>query len=414
MSFLSPLALALGAAAAAAVFVLHLITTRRPPPAFLPTARFVPVSDARAVSRASRPTDLLLLAMRVLAVLLVGGAFARPVLDGAGPRVRSVVLLDISASVGDPVAALALARERLTPGGALVVFDTAAREVRADSAIGSGDVSRGALSPALIAGARAAARVARGADSVRLVVVSPVGEDAVDAATRGIRAGWPGGIEVVRTPSVALQDAPPPPRLVTPLADDPLAPALARRAARRGAPEVRVVRGAVARADSTWAEGAGRVLVSWPLIDAEQVAPDAALIDGPPAAAFVAPLARLALPVEGTVIARWRDGAPAATQRSHGDGCIRRIAVGIPVAGDLTLRAPFADFLEQVVAPCRGWVAPAMEDSTLQWLRGSPGAAAARPLAAGAPTDSPLAAWLLASALLLLLAELVVRRGRDG
>ena len=77
MTFLAPLWLAVAAIAAGVVFALHLITTRRPPAAPLPTARFVPGGDARAASRASRPTDVPLLLLRVLALVLLGAAVAR-------------------------------------------------------------------------------------------------------------------------------------------------------------------------------------------------------------------------------------------------------------------------------------------------------------------------------------------------
>ncbi len=57
MSFLAPWMMAAGVLAAMGVFALHLLTTRRPPAVMLPTARFVPESEVRAVARASRPTS---------------------------------------------------------------------------------------------------------------------------------------------------------------------------------------------------------------------------------------------------------------------------------------------------------------------------------------------------------------------
>ncbi len=419
MSLLAPLLLGLGLAAGALVFGLHLITTRRPPAAPLPTARFVPVSEARAIARASRPTDLLLLALRLLAVVMIGAAFARPVLDAAGPAVRSVVLLDVSAAVADPAAARDTALARLTPGGALVVFDTAALEVGPDFAIVSDSVggaeARGALSPALLLGLRAATRIARGADSVRLVVVSPITQLAEDAATRAIRAGWPGGIVLVRVAARVGSSRSRGLRLVTDEAEDPLAPAVARLALPRGAEAVRITRSMPDAADSAWVRAGDRVLVHWPQARDAEVVADALFVPGPPATTLVAPLARLPLATgPGTtarVLVRWRDGAPAATQEPVGRGCLRQVAIGLPVAGDLTLRPAFDALLEHLTVPCAGRRAPLLADDSLAWLRGPAAAAAPAPaLASAAPVDDPAAAWLLAAALLALAAEWVIRR----
>ena len=411
MTFLAPIALVAGLAAATIVMVLHLITTVRPPAAPLPTARFVPVSEARAVSRASRPTDLLLLALRLLAVLCIGGAFARPVFDAAGPSVRSVVLLDRSGAVADPTAARSAARAALTEGGALVFFGGTAREVPVDSLdAGAPDAEGHALlSPALVAGARAAARIARGADSVRLVIVSPLTTASMDAATRSIRASWPGGIELVQLRAAVGSAATVPPRLVTSLADDPLAPALSRVSLEAAAREVRIVRRAAEPTDSAWVRAQARVLVVWPLIAHEGVASEGVYSTGRPAATLVTPLARIPLPQEGDVLARWSDGTPAVVQRREGSGCVRDVGIGIPLAGDITLRAAFAPLLTRIVAPCDGTPAAALPDSALGWLRGTGGAAAALGLAATAPVDSPLAAWLLGAALLALAVEWLLR-----
>ncbi len=422
MSFLAPLALAFGAVAAAAVVALHLLTTRRPPPLLLPTARFVPVSEARAVARASRPTDLLLLLLRLLAVLLVAAAFARPVRDAVGPRVRTVVLLDVSASVADRAAAAARARELSGVGGAVIGFDTAAREWPLDSvaslaaavtASTTGGPARGALSPAFVAARTAAARIARGADSLRLVLLSPLAEGAVDAATPALRAGWPGRVEIERL--VAAPDTAGAPRVqvVTPLDDDPIAPALDRLPAARGAHLVRLVRAAATASDSAWARAPGRVLLVWPARFTQPVAAEGVSALGPTPAPLVAPLARLPIPLSdgATVIARWSDAAPAAIQVTAGAGCIRTVGVGLPLAGDLTLRAPFTHFVEALVAPCAGIRGAAMPDSSVRWIAGTGPLAGARALAADAAHDATtLPAWLLAAALTLLAVELLVRR----
>lgn len=420
MSFLAPILLGLGIVAGAVVFGLHLITTRRPPPAPLPTARFVPVSEARAIARASRPTDLVLLALRLLAVVLIGAAFARPVLDAAGPAVRSVVLLDVSGAVADAAAARETALARLTPGGVLVVFDTAALEVGPGFAIVSDSVegaeARGALSPALLLGLRAATRIARGADSVRLVIVGPITLTAEDAATRQIRAGWPGGIELVRVAARVDSARRRGLSIVTNVADDPLAPAVARMAPVRADEAVRILRAPPSAADSEWVRSGDRVLVHWPFEREGEVAADALFAPGPDPVTLVAPLARLPLTarareVDAHVLVRWRDGTPAVTQERIGQGCLRHVTIGIPAAGDLTLRPAFDALLARITAPCAGRRAPPVADDSLGWLRGPSGAAApAAALASAAPVDSHAAAWLLGAALLALAAEWVIRR----
>ena len=443
MSFLAPIMLAVGAIAAAAVVALHLLTTRRPPTAVLPTARFVPVGDARAVARSSRPTDLLLLACRVLAVLLLGAAFAQPVLDLPGPSVRSVVMLDRSASVADAKAAARLAGERLTAGGALVVFDTVAHEQSVDTTDGAPSAAPraapGILSAALVVATRAGRRVARGADSVRLVLVSPLAEEEFDVATDALRAEWPGAIEIVRVAAVTDTARRGEVRLVSAIADDPLAPAIARldvarravarRAVARGAHEVRIARAAPSGADSAWVSEPGRVLVFWPSPRETVPVADGVTAFGLRTATIVAPLVRMPLDgssgsprrrvsremssapaVPSRVIARWRDGTVAATESPFAAGCVRSVGVGIPLAGDLTLRAPFDRFLDAMVEPCGGARGRAVTDSVVRRLAGGAQLASARRLAAGATADRGAAGLLLSLALVALAAEWLLRR----
>lgn len=441
MSFLTPFPLMLAALAAAIVVALHLLTTRRPPPLMLPTARFVPVAEARAVARASKPTDLVLLALRALALLLVGAAFARPVMDAAGPSVRAVVLLERSRAVADPAQALERARAEAGEGGAVVVFGAEAREASGDSlaalaaaaASGDasvhafGDVTSGSLSAAFIAARAAAARIAPGADSVRLVVVSPLVAGSVDAATRSLRESWPGRVELVRVAARVDTARGAAAELLTPLADDPLAPAIARLGGISGGDGVRIQRGPSTSADSAWVRGGDRVLLVWPARFEAPVRAMAvtALSDRDSSVTVVAPFARLPLAGDTTrVIARWNDGAPAVTQRALGAGCVRDVGVGVPLAGDITLRPPFARLLDALAVPCIGRTRAPLADSLVSWL----GPTATDDVAATpTPTPTPLAlarlvaaedstrssrlpAILLAIALAALAAEQVLRR----
>ena len=110
MSFLFP-AFLLGALAAAAPILLHFFARDRAPR--------LPFSDVRFLERAfvrhdrrRRLRELLLLALRVAALLLLAVAFARPFLDASGRGRRiTVLVVDRSLSLSAP-GQMALARER--------------------------------------------------------------------------------------------------------------------------------------------------------------------------------------------------------------------------------------------------------------------------------------------------------------
>ena len=100
MIFLAPWAFVIGALAAAGAVVLHLVAQQRPAAYLLPTARFIPDQRTLVSRVATRPRDLLLLALRALLLLCAGAAFARPVLTPARGTVAHIVLLDRSRAVG--------------------------------------------------------------------------------------------------------------------------------------------------------------------------------------------------------------------------------------------------------------------------------------------------------------------------
>lgn len=412
MSFLAPFWLAAAAIASVGVVALHLIITQRPPPSPLPTARFVPQGDARASSRAARPTDLLLLLLRCAALLLLGTAFAGPVTHASGSSLARVIVVDRSRGALGDVRDSAVA---LTRGGdALVLFDSSAAIVTsgaADSlrALVAGR-SRGSLSAALVGARRAARDLARGADSVELVIISPLTADELDAASPGLFAQWPGRARLVRTG--AARPAGVAVTLVSDDPDDALRPpiaALNARAGRGGATAaVRVVRTAPVAADYAAATSDGAAIVYWPRIG---TAPPSAQGLWAGNGTLVAPLARLALPAGGRIVARWADGERAAAEWPAGRGCVRAIGAGVPPAGDITLQPAFTAIARSLLAPCDGAGAGAAAGDSLAKSFTRTGAAA--PAAALRSTDesSPFAPWLLAAALLLLTGELFVRRG---
>jgi hypothetical protein len=414
VTFLAPLWLVAAAAGVVGAVSLHLITTQRPPASLLPTARFVPAGDARASSRASRPTDLLLLLLRCAALLLLGTAFAGPVARAASVRFARVIVVDRSrgtlADTRD--SALAVLRGAGAGAAAVIVFDSSATAVGASASDSLSALApaprRGSLSVALVSARRAASGLALHADSMELVIVSPVTTDEVDAASALMVARWPGRVRLVRTAS-----AKPAAAAVTLAgndADDPLRPVIAAlNAASGGAARavVRVERGALTAADSTAARG-GAAVVSWP---ASRASTPAAQGVWAGTATLVAPLTRLALPADGRTVARWADGAPAAMEQPLGRGCVRTIGIGVPNAGDVVLQPAFMSVARALLAPCEGaGTGAAVSDSVARaFARTGPAAPAA---SLKAPDDgSPLAPWLIGAALLLLGAELFVRRG---
>lgn len=422
MSLLAPWFLAGALLAAAAVVALHFLAFQRPRAAPLPTARFLPDRPARAASPARRPRDLLLLALRLLLVLLLGLAFARPVLTPRRRPVARLVLLDRSRAVGDVAAARDSARHYVEPGDALVVFDSAARVVAAasvDSVLRApapaadrrDDAAPGSLSAALVAALRAAPALRERADSLELVIVSPLAGEEIDAATRPLRALWRGRARVVRP--VAAADSAAPGRVLAvraPAADPVLAAAgLARPLA--DSARVRVVRSSPSPADSSWAR-AGGVLVHWPAAREQpgwaRGAADTIGAVVTDAGSVVSAYARPWRAPAGRAIAWWADGEPAATEGSLGAGCLRRVAVAVPETGDAALAPSFRRLLGAVTARCGGArdLGPVVDAS---WLAGAGSRYA--PPRPDAGSGGSLARWLFAGALVVALAELLARRG---
>jgi hypothetical protein len=478
MTFLAPGWIFVGVGGALALVALHLLALGRPAPLVLPTARFVPLRAARARRLARRPTDLLLLAARAGAVLLGALALARPTRTPTRRPVARVIVADRAGvpAVRDSVRALA-ARGIAGAGDLLVGFDAsartplalgataAARDSSIDAALGpdSAPVAAGSLSAALAAARRAAPRLREAADSLELVIVSPLTTAEVDAATAAVRAVWTGRARVVRVATdarAAGADAGAPVRVVWRRGapeDDALAAAVALESGSRardrsypgGLPPLRpgshdadstsssfprttaptqrapvlVVRDGATAADSALARDSAAVLVDWPADGVpngwrRRARVDTAGAVAAAAAAFVAPLPRRAeWPTEPRadtrVVARWADGAPAAVERPLGAGCVRAVAVPVPQVGDAALRAPFRALLAELTAPCAHRAAGAPLDApAARALAGSGPLLATRALgAAPAPTD-PLARWLLAGALALLVAELPLRLAR--
>lgn len=433
MTFASPLFAWIAAGGALATIALHLLAWRRPPETPLPTARFVPNAPVRTVSRAVRPADLALLALRVVLLLLVGGALAGPAFVSKASGVARVIVVDRSrVSVGSTGVADS-ARTMLRAGDALVVFDSAARVVKnatSDSLTASTPSSAtGSLSTALVVAIRAARGLQAQRDSVEIVVVSPFATEEVDAATGPIRRTWRGLVRRVRA------GAPPPndstggrPDVRAP-AGDAVAAALALAGNAPSSGDVRVIRDEITAQDSVWAR-AGHALVQWPATALptgwrRRTTNDTAFAVtaseghqqrfdmGPGAATVVGAFARTVTPPAGRTIARWQDGEPAVTEASLGAGCVRSVGVPVAAAGDLALSPAFRRFASRMVERCggrRSWVAA--PDSTVDALLAAEPRSVGREALAGTPTSpSRLTKVLLILAVLAALGELAVRRG---
>lgn len=412
MTFVTPIFLAAGAVVAAAIVLLHFLARRRPRPAVLPTARFVPDRPARWPSPAPKPTDWVLLALRVLAILAVAAAFAGPVREPDRAITRRVVLVDRSRAVADERAMRDSVLAVIRDGDVLVAFDTAvhvtAVNVRDTTATLRRSTATASLSVALIAAERAAARLRDRADSIELTIVSPFSGAAWDEATEMLRARWGGRARLI-TLLLARGDSASRAIDLRALRSDPVGAAAATLLGANDA-STRIVRARASSEDSAWATAAGRVLVQWPrATDADSLTAEAVIARE---VVLAAPLARRTVPAESArVVARFADGVPAIIERERDAGCIREVAFDLPPAGDVALRESARRLLAIVAAPCEGREPRrSLSGTQLNSLRGTgallPTAALSRPGRA----RSHAMPWLLIAGALLLVIELGVRQ----
>ena len=430
MSVLLPWVLAFGGVMVAGIVALHLLARNEPPRWLLPTARFVPESRERAPARSFSLSDRRLLALRAVALIAIALAAAGPWWRGARSARAQVIVADLSRTVEGRPAVAAAVRAAWREGDRVVALDSTARDVSLaalDSmAAGPAPLRAGRLGAALLVAREAGRTLARGADSVALVLVSPLTADVTDPATSTIRATWPGGARVVRvgmTPDsaragvvgadharVILRASASDPVRASLLLDGRLVTAATTRAD-AAASAVHIVRSAtLTAADSVRARG-GAVVVLWP--DA-LVARDTVGAVSTARAVFVATLSRPVALSGGTPVARWVDGTPAAIESPLGAGCVRRVAIPLTATGDAVLRASFRAVLRDLLAPCGGARdLRALDSAEVLALTGSGGAAASAALVTPA-ADRSLVRWLLAVAALALAAEWWLRKRQEG
>ena len=423
MTFLSPGFLYAALGVAAAVVALHFIVTRQPRAGVLPTARFVPDLPATATATAKRPTDLLLMLLRVLLVLAAGAALAKPVLKPSRGASARVILVDVSRASQSAPGLRDSVTSVYRDQDAVVLFDSAARTVSAsigDSiAALTASTHRGNMSAALVAAMRTASGMRDRADSLELVIVSPFAGEEMDAATDSIRRLWPGKARLVRVVSAVDSVA----RSVVPLelratSGDPLqvAVSLARPHSKAGAI---IVRDAVSAADSKMASQ-GRVLVEWLAAGRPRGTLSRAKADT--IGGVIADTVIVIAPFErkwkfssdslreAHVIARWVDGEPAAVEWTSGNGCIRSVAIPVIAAGDLVIGDDFVRFVAALAGECSGRALEPMTPAAMASLTGTGGMAPRDAFRPRTDVRSSLAPWLLGLAIAAALAELILRR----
>jgi hypothetical protein len=460
VSFANPLFLYLAAVAAAGIIALHVIARQRPPSSLLPTARFVPEFQTRVTSRTPRPSDPGLLLLRLLMIALVGVALAAPVFESRSQAVRRVLLLDVSSdassveevrdsaavyfSAGDAVVlsagSTAGVRDGIAGDTGIIQLDSLPVELTYQAASAQGGRTHyreGSLTTGLLGALRAARIVAHDADSVELVLVSPLLESQFDAATLDVRELWPGRIRVVR---VAARGEPAAwSREVDARMDpdDPISATLSLlgvRSDRGEGASVRLVRGEATAEDSAWLLAgpavedaqatalpdpvATRTLVIWPDEDAMaalDVREPVDTIGGVVISrrAIVASFPRSARPGAGRAIAHWADGEPAAVERMHGEGCLREVTIPVTPIGDLTLRHSFLHLTDELLRPCGvSRNVAAASDSLASLIAGAGALAPAAQLRGEREHRSAAAPWLLGFAIFLAALEPLVRDRR--
>jgi len=466
LAFGTPAFVLAGALAALVPLALHLIRRRPPARAPLPTERFL-TPDPRTSVRVSRPTDPLLLALRMLLLVLAGAAFARPAWVPRARGTSEIVLLDRGAAMasGDGWRPAVLAARGQLLGadgrsrGELVLFDTAAVRVPRrhitpalfDSLASAPPSASAVRYAAALRAIPDAARELRGADSVRVTMITrPRWGGWSDGLAPLRRAAWPGAIELV-----ALPDAP--------AADSALRDTTPKRALYLADPRDRATAYPSAALQATgWnvtlvtpgqplPPGAGLIVAAAPLPEAtaREIVPRAAggatlLVDAAaiPSLAAALPwteparadssggtmwfggglrLGGAAARVGGdarrgaAVIAAWDDGRSAAVARRTGAGCT--VVVGTRLGrGEMVLDPAYPRVLDRLAHGCPSPGNHAGDDAPLDaGARAVLAGQGGRTVAAGAARAGggvALGRWTMAAALLVALAETFLAYGR--
>jgi hypothetical protein len=470
LQFARPALLAAGILAALVPLLLHLIARRPPERMALPTARFLQPDARTAIRLRRRPTDLLLLALRMLLLALLGAAAAGPAWLPRQRGMAELVLLDRSGAMDGQAWTVAVGEARRallgpdgTARGALVLFDSAAApvvpgEVTAalfDSLAAAGP---GRAAPDYAAALRAVPASARGlggADSVRVTMLSALRWDGWRPGLSAVRrAAWPGAIRVPELPSAQApastdtarsSDAPRRAAAVVAApgfggyvaaalgatgwtvasaADSASAYFLLGPVDGTAASRVRPVAGSGATVVVSGAVPAGwSDALPWVTSDTDGSDGDA---DAATGGALVmddgtrldGAARRLAgRPKAGArLLAAWDDGRPAIAASRVGRGCVVYVGTELEV-GSLPLGAAFPRVVDRLARGCAdvdqgaGGAVP-LDAGARATLRGGGGEAVAVASLGAAGGGIPLARWVVAAALLVALVETWLAYGR--
>jgi hypothetical protein len=425
MTFLAPGFFFASLAVAAAVVALHLIVTRQPRAGILPTARFVPDLPANATARATRPSDLMLMLLRVLLVLAAGAGLAKPIVKPARGAQARVILMDVSRSVSDSAALRDSVRALYRNHDAVVVFDSSARVIAVNAAdsirAATFTRARGNLSAALIAAMRAGSGLRDVADSVELVIVSPFAAEELDRATDSVRRLWKGRARLVNVRGLSADSLSASRTLdISSTTSDPFQITALKL---RESPDATglIVRSGVF--DS--ARASDRALIHWPVAERPRSAVERSARDtiggvvAGDALVVSAFERRWAYPedsIRGSdVVARWVDGQPAAIETPTVNGCVRSVAIPLASAGDLVIRHDFIRFVAALSGDCASRTAMRAADSdVIARLEESGGLASRDAFRPRGDVRSDLAPWLIGFAIAAAIAELFVRRRRTA
>ncbi|MEO7998311.1 MAG: hypothetical protein ABI852_12755 [Gemmatimonadaceae bacterium] len=446
----SPFILGVAVFGAVLTCVLHFLSVRRPPVLMLPTMRFLPERPVRAVSRNARPSDLLLLLLRVAALLLAGVALSGVTWRGTGVKHGRILVVQRNSAVNGPTIRAQVARA-LSGGFSgdtamrIVVVDSAAHFLTAveSKAFRAGTLSvvRGAvsspatLSATILVATRAAGelvREERTVDAVDLVIAGPLLQSSRDAALPTVRATWPGTIRFFDTQHspdiVDSSEIIPYPRRVTlvgALSSDAVRSAFQVRGWLSG-PGNRDAKDSVTAAAANLNlpnVSHAPIAVEWPATGTPEgwtvgapVTVGAIVARGE---ALVFPFVRTSrisesIQAQGRAIAWWSDGETAAVEIPTATSCTRHVGVNVPNSSDLLQGQAARALLLALSGPCGGELdrspIPAAE---LRMLEGTGGGAPASAFRSTTAIRTPWASLILVLALALLGVEWFVRDRED-
>ena len=403
MTWLAPWALGAGALGLLGVLAAHLLSRQRPRAIALATARFLPAGMLEATTVQRVPMDRWWMVLRMLILALLALGVAQPVLTGRRVPTRTVLLLDAMLPVEAQRAALATLRD----ADAVILFDTSA-VLGAPTSVAPTRARRSLLSAALVRLVRSRDSLARGAQELRVAIVSPFAASSLDPASAALRALVPDSIQIVLV-TVAADTAPARGALIVHAdGDDPIA-ATAQLLGDSVAVQGTIIsRRATLSAEDSLAADRGATVVWWPAQRAARTQPLQALTVA--RTTWIAPVGRDTAsprPAPAQPVAWWTDGAPAAWVSDIGSGCRIDVRASLPPAGDHVLSLGAQAWIAALVRSCEREVASL--GTAPAWLAAAPAAGGD---VAEASIVSGLGKWLVAAALALAALELALRRLR--